>query len=169
MQKPALVSHWSKSVDIVFRVRLWDLDINGHVTNSRYLALMDLGRLQLMRSLGLLGHIRKNRWVPVLSTVNCSFIKEISWGANVTLRTRVLGFDSKYWFIQQQFYVQDTLHAQALCRGVFLGPHGLVLPEQVMAYYRDNLASNESSPPLPQFIGLWQKFLQEFKSSASIR
>lgn len=50
----------------VLRLRVLpnDLDYNLHVNNGRYLMLMDLGRLDLVVRLGIIGELRRRRWNP---------------------------------------------------------------------------------------------------------
>ena len=165
-QKKQELSHWSQTTHVSIKVGFLDLDINAHLTNSRYLAFMDLGRLQLIRSLSFFSLMWKKKWMPVLSTVNCSYIKEIPRGARIDLRTKIIGFDEKYWFIRQQFYVNETLHAQALCRGLFVGPQGKVKPEHILKQHQaSSKAIDTQALELPKYIPSWQDFLQEFKKS----
>lgn len=165
--KKQKLNHWSDFVSTKVRVGFSDLDLNGHLTNSRYLAFMDLGRLELIRTLDLIKPMLKKGWMPVLSTVNCSFIKEIPRGSLVDLRTSIVGFNKKYWFIRQQFYVNDKLYAQALCRGLFTSKKGNVCPFEVINHYRSTNPVDEVSETIPQYIGPWEEFLKEFKASAN--
>ena len=166
--KKQQLSNWSSPVITRIKVRFTDLDINGHLTNSRYLAFMDLGRLDLIRTLDLLKPMFQKGWMPVLSTVNCSFIKEIPRGSVVELKTSIVGFNEKYWFIRQQFYVNDQLYAQALCRGLFTQRKKKVPPSEVIDYYRSKDSSQEVISSIPVYIPTWEEFLKEFKDSAQI-
>ena len=160
------LSAWSSPVVTKIKVRLFDLDLNAHLTNSRYLAFMYLGRLDLIRTLGLLKPMFKKGWMPVLSTVNCSFIKEIPRRSLVELKTSIVGFNDKYWFIRQQFFVGDKLYAQALCRGLFTCKKKKVSPQEVIEYYQNNGQEEHVKSSVPNYIPSWEIFLKEFKDSA---
>lgn len=165
--KKQQLNTWSSPVITRIKVGFSDLDLNGHLTNSRYLAFMDLGRLDLIRTLNLLKPMFKNKWMPVLSTVNCSFIKEIPRGVVVELKTSIVGFNDKYWFIRQQFYVKDKLYAQALCRGLFTCKKKKVPPSEVIEYYKTHSSSKEVASSVPHYVPSWEEFLKEFKDSAN--
>ena len=46
---------------LFFKVYYFDIDLNGHLTNSKYLSFMDLGRLRLIQDYGLLKHFFINK------------------------------------------------------------------------------------------------------------
>ncbi len=106
--------------DIAFRVWPFDLDINMHMTNSRYPAWMDLGRIYMMGRTGLMGTSFKNGWFPVVGNVEIKFIRSIQPFAKVILRTEIHNVGEKYFDIRQTFLCGDKPVAIAHVKGLFL-------------------------------------------------
>ena len=64
-------------VEIEYRALPTDCDINFHLTNSRYLAFMDLARTWMTERLSLLSIIMKKRWFPIVNATAITYIKDI--------------------------------------------------------------------------------------------
>jgi acyl-CoA thioesterase FadM len=50
-----------------------DLDVKLHVNNARYLAFMDLGRVDLLNRLGVMRLAFRGHWFPVLGLVSIRY------------------------------------------------------------------------------------------------
>jgi acyl-CoA thioesterase FadM len=135
------------------RFRTWpnDLDLNRHMNNSRYLALMDLGRYDLTRRVGLLQACRRNKWFPVVGSVTIRFRRSLKPFQSCALRTRVVCWDEKRFFLEQTFLRGGDLVATAMVRAVFLSKEGSVPTKQVMAA----IGEGRASPPMPDRIKRW--------------
>jgi len=118
-------------------LRLWvlptDLDINLHLTNSRYLAFMDLGRIELMLRSGLFGKVIRRRWLPVVSTASLRFRREIGVFQRINLSTRLLGWDEKWFYMEQRFETDQGVAAIGIVKGLFRGPKGNVPTRQLLS------------------------------------
>lgn len=154
---------WLPRVDFFATVRLsmraWltDIDFNLHMNNARYLAMMDLGRVQLLGQIGLLGHLWRRRWTPVAQAVEIRYIRDIAPLARFDLETRLVGWDDKYWYIEQRFVSGQTVHAVALVRGLFL--HGR---EKVPSASLALIAGvDPQSPPLPETVQRWRRLRED--------
>ena len=66
---------WDAPTRVFFRVWPTDLDINLHMTNSRYLAMMDMARINMMLRTGLWQWIRREKSLPFLP---------VPWSARVS-------------------------------------------------------------------------------------
>ena len=134
-----LSAPWRSSVQALEssyqQMRCWpsDLDLNLHMTNSRYLALMDLGRLDLIMRVGLFKALLRQGWRPVVGAQRIRFLKPIGPGSAFRLETRILGWEGKWFFIQHRFWLADQLAAEATVKALFLGPRGSVLADEVLA------------------------------------
>lgn len=137
-------SAFREEVRIDYRVWPHDLDLNMHMNNGRYLTLMDLGRLQLMMRTGLLRHIVKNGWMPVLGAVSMRYRRPLSPFQRFTLTTRLLSWDEKWFYIEHRFLVKEEVMAVAIVRAVILGK-GKTLPTSVFT----NLLGIEGGPAEP--------------------
>lgn len=104
-----------------FRVWLHDLDTSLHMNNGRYWTLMDLGRTDIMIRSGLWRPILKHGWVPVVSTGQIRFRREMRLFQAFTLETRLLAWSETHVVIEHRLIsrAQDgtpILNAIALVR-----------------------------------------------------
>ena len=142
------------SSELHFRVLPNDLDIYGHMNNGRYLTLMDLGRMDWIWRTGLGKAARKNRWNPLVAASTIRYKKSLTLWKRFTLRTRVLGWDDKWFYIEQTFQKGARPIASAVVRGLFRGPHGNVLPADVLTA----LGQKIQPPVLPEKLHHWIEF-----------
>ena len=119
-------------VILSFRVMPHDLDINFHMNNGRYLTLMDLGRVELMLRMGIFGHIIKKGWMPVVGGVEMLYKKPLAPFQRFRLETKVLAWDEKWFFIEQTFYVKDTLMARGLVKGLIRGKNKNIPADELL-------------------------------------
>jgi acyl-CoA thioesterase FadM len=142
---------WDTPTQVYFRVWPTDLDINLHMTNSRYLALMDLGRTNLLLQSGLWKFIRQEKLAPVIAGSLVRFRRPINLFERITLTTQVIGWDAKWMFIEHRLERNGELACQAIVKGVFVGKAGSVSP----AVIAKGLGQDATSPPLPGWIEAW--------------
>lgn len=116
-----------------FRVWPTDLDPNIHMNNARYLALMDLGRVDLMARSGLLRMALKRRWQPVLGGSAIRYRRPLRPFQRFTLATRLLSWDDKWLYIEHRVETAGGLAAVAVVKGLFLGPGGPVPTADILA------------------------------------
>lgn len=117
----------------VVNFRVWpnDLDLNVHLNNGRYLSLMDLGRLDLAARTGIARAAMKGRWRPMVAAATIRYRRPLPPLARYQLRTRLLGWDHKWFFIEQRFFLGETLCAHAVVKGLFVGLQDKIPPAEV--------------------------------------
>jgi len=91
--------------ELEFRTWPFDLDLNGHMNNGRYLSIMDLGRLDLMVRLGLMKTVLKQKWMPVLSAATIRYRMPLDPFQKFRLETRVVWWDEKWFYMEQRFII----------------------------------------------------------------
>lgn len=128
-----------------FRAWPLDCDINLHLTNARYLSFMDLARTHLIISAGIFGKLRKNAWLPVAGACEIRYFKSIKPLQRFEVITELVGWDEKYWYVEQRFESPGKLHARALIRGVFVGG-GKVIPVQDAVALMDHPTQSHLTP-----------------------
>jgi acyl-CoA thioesterase FadM len=133
-----------------------DLDNNLHLNNGRYLTLMDLGRWDLALRTGLVGLVVRNRWQPLAGGVSIRFRRPLPPFRSYHLLTRILAWDSKWFYMEQRFRQGGRDKARALVRVLFRGPGGNVPPEEVAAALG---RAGAQSPPLGEELVLWDRML----------
>jgi acyl-CoA thioesterase FadM len=134
-----------------YRVLLNDADIYRHLNNGRYLSVMDLGRLDLIIRMGIFWRLVRRRWYPVVGSANIRFFRSIDLFQRYEMRSRILCWDEKWFFIEQRFEREGRLMAVALIKGLFLGPQGKIDPSEVA-----RLAGHDGpSPAIPEPVRMW--------------
>ena len=133
------------SSELSFRVLPTDLDLNLHMTNARYLSIMDLGRTDLMIRAGLLGLVRRNRWLPVVGSIDIRFRHSLHPFQRFSLKTRLLCWDEKWLYMEQRLESDKGVHAIATVRGLFRSRGGSV-PSRVLL---EGMGHRGESPPFP--------------------
>src|SRR5688572_7110873 len=112
--------------DSVIRFRVWpnDLDLNGHLTNSRYFALMDAARYDMVIRSGTWKAWKDNGWFPVVASQRIRFRRSLAPWTRYEIRTRTLGWDEKNLYIAQTFERNGLVHAEATIRAALLAKEG---------------------------------------------
>ena len=144
---------------LYFRALPTDCDMNLHITNSRYLSFMDLGRTYLIGQLKLLPQLYKRRWGPVIQATELTYLKPIMLGQSFKIVTRMVCWDEKYFYMEQCFFVKDQLCTKATVKGLFIGGKKKIPTEDVVRLFDPNT----TSPPKPAFIETWQEMLEKKK------
>ncbi len=126
------------------------------MNNGRYLTLMDSGRWDLISQIGLLTHMRKNRWITVLGGATIQFKRPLRPFQRFDLVTRIVGWDAKWFYVEQRFESEGKLVADALVRGIFRAPGKSIPSVDVLAA----LGHAAPSPTLPPHVVTWSR-LQE--------
>ena len=80
----------------------WDCDIKL-VSNDRYHAFMDLGRIDLIIRFGWWRIILKNKWEPFVKTADIRYRYPLRLFQRFTLRTRMMYWDKDYFWMEHSF------------------------------------------------------------------
>jgi acyl-CoA thioesterase FadM len=134
---------------VITNFRVWpsDLDLFGHLTNSRYFALMDLGRTDFIARSGILGDLRCRGWYPVVVEESMQFRRSLNPFQSFKLKTQITGYDERHILMRQTFLLDDQVAALGVVRARFLGKNGQrVSPQQVL-----ELASVSEAPTTVSF------------------
>ena len=140
------------STRLQFRCMPWDCDINRHLTNSRYASFMDLGRIYLLGSVGLLKIMKQKKWLPVISACDISFFREIKPWSKFQLHSRIVCWDEKYFYIEQQFKDGDALLAVGRVRALLMHKKQKLTPKACL----EALNVSTISPEIPASLYRWR-------------
>lgn len=128
----ALLAPRSTVSTLSFRVLPTDVDLNVHLTNSRYPQLMDMGRLDLLTRGRVLGRMMREGARPMAVEVHLRFLRELPLGARFRLHTRLTGTDRKAVVFEQRFLsgpsADPVEHAVGTVK-VLVVQDGVVRPE----------------------------------------
>lgn len=137
---------------VCFRVWPTDLDINVHMTNARYLSLMDLGRLDLMIRTGMAKLAWHRGLRPVVAGITVRYRRSLLPFQRFLVRTRVLGWDDKWMFVETRFEWCGELVCLGVAKGLFLDGATPCSPADLAVA----LAPGMQSPQLPAWVVDWQ-------------
>jgi acyl-CoA thioesterase FadM len=128
-----------------------DLDLNMHMNNGKFLSIMDLGRLDLLIRTDLAKVLFKHRWQPLVGAVNIRYKQSLLPFQRYRLRTKVIGWDEKWFYIEQRFERKNRTIAVALVKAVFRGPRKNIAPEDTLKLIHVNI----DPPAMPDKVLKW--------------
>lgn len=134
----------------ILRMRVWptDLDLNFHMNNGRYLTLMDVGRFDLVARLGIAREAWRRRWRPLLGAAAVRFRRSLEPFQAFELRSRIVGWNAKYFFIEQRFVREANDVAVGLVKGLFRAADGNVPTATVL----EAVGKGRESPRVPDDV-----------------
>ena len=152
----------------LLRFRVWpnDLDINVHMNNARYLALMDLGRFDLIARCGLWRPMIAKRWQAVIGGALVRYRRPLGPFQRFQLFSRMLCWDDRWIYIEHRIEADGVTACLAVVRAAFLAGGGIVPPDQVAR----ELGFAGAPPPVPTWAGEWRAVDgAAFDGAASLR
>ncbi|MDV7243450.1 MULTISPECIES: thioesterase family protein [Rhodococcus] len=149
-----------------FRVLVFDLDILMHMTNGRYLSVLDAARISYYARTGLWRQFRARGWSPVVTAQTITYTRPLTVGQAYRVRTVLLGVDSKNLYFEQAFHRGDVNHASALVSvRVTSGSGTSVPPKDILA-----LGGSFALPTeLPTSVTAWSAFSRNPNSQIARR
>ncbi|QQR74005.1 MAG: acyl-CoA thioesterase [Holophagales bacterium] len=129
-----------------WRVLPSDVDLFGHMNNSRYQAIMDLGRIDYLRRCDLLKGVVRNRWIAPVGSAHLQFRKQLAPLERYELHTTLMHWDERWFYFRQQFFRRGD-RVRPVCTGyvttLFVGREGPVPTAHVVP----ELSGRELAPP----------------------
>lgn len=141
------------------RMRVWpnDIDFNFHLNNSRYLSCMDYGRIHMMAANGILKHAIKERWMPLVGSVDITYRRSLDLFAIFELRTRTICWDEKWVYMEQSFHSKAGLAAIAWVKGLFRSKQGNIPPQSIV----DRVSPGSASPSVSESLTQWNEITKQ--------
>ncbi|MBF9034913.1 thioeseterase [Rhodobacterales bacterium HKCCE2091] len=132
----------------------WPIDIDLYVelNNGRTLTLYDLGRFSLAKRTGLDRVLRQEGWGIAVAGVSIRFRRRVRVFDRLEMRTRMLGWDQRFVYIEQALWRGDTCCSHILVRGAITDASGIVAPERVLAALGQ---PDAPPPPFPVWAQAW--------------
>jgi acyl-CoA thioesterase FadM len=151
-----------------FHVWPFDLDLNMHMNNGRYLSIMDLGRLDLIVRVGLIKSVIRKRWMPVLASAQMRYRVPLFPFEKFRLETKIIWWDEKWFFMEQRFIVKrghgkDVVAAIGFVKGSF---YDRKLKQTVPTKDVEDVLGIDSSdkPEKPALIDSWQNAEEDVRA-----
>lgn len=130
----------------------WDLDIWMELNNGRTLSIYDLGRIPLAHRVGLIKVLARKRWGLTMAGATVMYRKRVRMFDRIETRSRALGWDDKFIYIEQSMWKGDACTSHVLYRSAVTNKKGIVAPERV---FGEMGLSDTVSPPLPDWVTGW--------------
>lgn len=133
--------------------RCWpqDLDVFMEMNNGRILTVLDLGRTVLAKRVGLLGALKDNGWGLTMAGVSVRYRKRIRPFVKFKMVSRAVGWDDKFFYLDQTIWIGEDCAVQALYRSAITDHNGIVRPERLFAH----VGYDGDSPALPGWVDAW--------------
>jgi len=135
-----------------FTVLPTDCDLNFHLNGGRFLSFMDVARVELLSRARVLRKVLRRGWRPVMAGCVIRFRRSVLPFERFNVRTRLLGWDARWFYMEQVVEKDGRLCAMAHVRLAIRGKEGTVPPAEVLALLDPNL----TSPELPPFVAQWR-------------
>ena len=137
------------------RVRPGDLDLYRHVNNGVYLQYCDIGRSNFLADLGAFGRLRARGWYPVVAASTTTYRRSLTLGQRFTVTTRLLGWDERVVYLEQELTRGEDHVARAWIAGRFLSRAGeRIAPAAVSEVIT---GAPVTSPELPADVAAWAR------------
>ena len=133
--------------------RCWpqDIDLFMEMNNGRVLTILDLGRSALARRVGMLDAMRREGWGMTMAGVSVRYRKRIRPFVRFRTLSRGIGWDARFFYLDQTIWIDETCAAQALYRVALTDAQGLVAPERLARA----LGHDGPSPEMPAWVRNW--------------
>ncbi|MFN3614050.1 MAG: acyl-CoA thioesterase [Rubrimonas sp.] len=135
------------------RLTCWpiDVDVYAEMNNGRVLTLYDLGRLDHAVRTGLTGEARRRRWGFAVGGASVRYRRRVRPFDRVTLLTRPLGRDDRWFYMHQAMRVRGEAVSAALLRLAVTTRSGIVPTDAVVA----SMGAPDWRPALPDWAEAW--------------
>jgi len=144
--------------------RVWpdELDINIHMNNAKYLAVMDLGRTDWIVRTGAWRLMRHEGMAPVIGGAMVRYRRSLKLFQRYLLKTRLLGWDERWLYIEQTMQCRDGIACIAVQRTAFT-LHGKLVPAAELAR---RLGHEATIFPAPDWTRGWSDAEAAFVKAA---
>ena len=129
----------------------WDLDPWVELNNGRTLTLYDLGRLPLARRTRLDRVLAAKNWGLTVAGSSVRYRRRVQAFARVEMRSRCIGWDSRFVYLDQSMWIGADCTSQVLIRNAIVSGAGIVPPAEMAAA----MGHEGASPTLPVWVQAW--------------
>lgn len=129
----------------------WDIDMFLEMNNGRVLTIYDLGRFSLAIRTGLAKILKSNHWGLVVAGCSVRYRRRIRMFDKVTIRTQLVGYEGRWFYIEQSMWVKGQPTSSILLRTGVTAKGKTIPCEQVIAA----MNQREWNPELPAWVRSW--------------
>lgn len=159
--KPSLAI--AEPVVAQFRVKPWDLDLNIHLNNAKYLKYLDKGRVEHIIQCRPIRALYHQQLKLIVANIEISYLRSLMPFQKFTVSSRVTGWDHKYVYYEQVFESRGKRYATAIVRLALLRGQSTVSPIDVFR----TMAVAQESPRLPESVLLLNQLIRAQREESS--
>ncbi len=131
----------------------WDIDYQMELNNGRIITLFDLCRIPMFQRMGVLGELTRRGWYGTVLGSSLRYRRRITLFQRLEMRSRVLGVDERFFYIEQAIFRGDDCCAHALIRTAITTGKGIIPTAEVMEAF--NL--NPDDYPMTDWVERWSE------------
>ena len=131
-----------------FRCLPTDLDLNVHLTNSRFHTFMDQARFDLFLRCGVWQKLRAEGVGPVLGSSSIRFRKQVRPWQRFQVTARILSWDDRWIYMEHRLIAAGETAAIAIVNTAFVDEKGRISPER----FASLMTQAGEKPPLNDLI-----------------
>jgi acyl-CoA thioesterase FadM len=132
----------------------WDIDLWAELNNGRTLTLYDLGRIPMSIRNGTAQAAKSGGFGMVVAGASVRYRKRITMGTRLEIHSRPLGFDDKFFYVEQSMWRPNGECANhILIRGAIVKKGKMVSPIELLSHI--DIDPNLTSPTLPDWVQAW--------------
>jgi acyl-CoA thioesterase FadM len=130
----------------------WDIDLWHELNNGRTLTLYDIGRVPMSFRNGSAQVSKRAKLGMVVAGASVRYRKRITMFQKFEMRSRPIGFDDKFIYIEQSMWLSDEVCANhILIRGAVVRKGKMVPPIELLSQLDPDLKTK----PLPAWAQAW--------------
>ncbi|AMB83828.1 4-hydroxybenzoyl-CoA thioesterase [Pseudomonas agarici] len=134
------------------------VDYNGHLRDAFYLLIFSYATDALMERLGMDSNNRQATGSSLFTLeLHLNYLHEVKLGAQVQVRTQIIGYDAKRLHLYHSLYLADgdkelAGNEQMLLHVDLAGPHSAPFTDAVLEKLQAIIQQQSDLPP-PEYIG----------------
>lgn len=99
-----------------YRVLPWDIDVNMHMNNVKYLKYLERGRVEHMIATPWMNEMFNKGLKALIANTEISYVRELKPFQRFKVETRITSWDDKYVYFEQLFTYKRTVFTAAVIR-----------------------------------------------------
>lgn len=135
-----------------FRVGFRHIDFNLHINNAKYLIFLEKARWDHSIQTNSFNLLLKNKLNFIVAGVEVGYIREIRLFKKFEVETTYLGWDEKYFYLEQKCVADGKLCNYSLVKAVFTQRGKVMSPDKVM----EIIPAEQRPQQLPEHMQIWK-------------
>lgn len=136
-----------------YRVLPQHIDFNMHINNAKYLSFLERGRWNHSVQTGSFNQLMRNGYNFIVAGIDIGYIRELNLFQRFSVQTNYVGWDEKYFYMEQRCTVNGKIHSYALVKAVYTKKGKPVTPAKVFS-----VVGLEVEPiKMPTHMQLWKE------------